>query len=352
MLRKVGKLFRKKQSGSSSSASPYEKHVGNYEATMCDMSTNIVSFPRVHGNSAVMSVASADHDRCLSGAQNSNTVLSDVTSGKIIKQWTGHSKEVTKVVYSSIADIYVSGSRDKTVCVWKIDQWAPVCRCIGHELVVTGVTVNASGSLICSGSRDNTVRLWSAETGICLRKSALAQNLVTHVRWSNSNHIIAQSGEDKTIHFWDSRNLEVVLSTKAKQYIQTWCDISEDDRYILSSSNGFGGQGCEVTLWDIRSVNQPVREFYGHFETVSACCFLVPQHTLISTCSNDGSVRLWNVNSGDCACVLSLPESGPLTSIACDTKNNIFVSSLRTGVQVLTVLSAHDSKRLVRTAEF
>jgi len=348
MLRKFSKLLRKKQPASSS----YEKHVENNESSHCDISTNVVSFPRVHGSSAVMSVVSADNDRCLTGAQDSKIVLTDTTSGEIIDQWTGHSREVTKVVCNTIAGIYVSASRDRSINIWKCNQLTPVRQCIGHELVVTGVTTNASGTLILSGSRDNTVRLWNAETGICVKKTALAQNLVTHVRWSNNDYVIAQSGEDKTIHLWDSRNLDLVLTTSAKQYIQTWCDISEDDRYVLSSSNGFGGRGCEVTLWDIRSANQPIREFYGHFETVGACCFLLAQQTCISACSNDGSVRLWNLNSGECNGVLSLTNSGPLTSIACDMKSHIFVSSLNAGVQVLTVLSTRDSKCLVRTAEF
>ena len=47
---------------------------------------------------------------------------------------------------------------------------------------------------------------------------------------------------------WDSRTLEVTHTFPRKQYIQTCCDISEDNNYLLSCSNGFGGQGCEATV--------------------------------------------------------------------------------------------------------
>lgn len=47
---------------------------------------------------------------------------------------------------------------------------------------------------------------------------------------------------------WDSRAWQVTNTFPAKQYIQTHCDISPNGNYLVSSSNGFGGQGCEATV--------------------------------------------------------------------------------------------------------
>ena len=47
---------------------------------------------------------------------------------------------------------------------------------------------------------------------------------------------------------WDSRSWQVTNTFPAKQYIQTHCDVSFNGHYMLSSSNGFGGQGCEATV--------------------------------------------------------------------------------------------------------
>ena len=47
---------------------------------------------------------------------------------------------------------------------------------------------------------------------------------------------------------WDARTLAVATELPRKQYIQTCCDVSADQRYCLSASNGFGGQGCEATV--------------------------------------------------------------------------------------------------------
>ena len=192
-----------------------------------------------------------------------------------------------------------------------------------------------------SGSRDNTVRLWDVAGGQCIRMTALAQNLVTHVCWGRAtgSWLVAQSSEDKTVRLWDMRSLHVAVTTTPKQYIQTCCDLSgADDRLCISASNGFGGNGCEATLWDLRSGAQPLREFIGHFETVNGCCFLLsPTRFMAATCSNDGTIRLWDCDTGITLATLSIPASGPLTSIAADGANTLYVSSYFAGIQVASV---------------
>lgn len=47
---------------------------------------------------------------------------------------------------------------------------------------------------------------------------------------------------------WDSRELRVAHTFPGKQHIQTCCDVSQDGRYVLSSSSGFAGEGCEATV--------------------------------------------------------------------------------------------------------
>lgn len=53
---------------------------------------------------------------------------------------------------------------------------------------------------------------------------------------------------------WDSRAWQVTNTFPAKQYIQTHCDVSPNGNYLVSSSNGFGGQGCEATVRPLEGV--------------------------------------------------------------------------------------------------
>ncbi|XP_043355067.1 WD repeat-containing protein 31 isoform X13 [Dermochelys coriacea] len=126
---------------------------------------------------------------------------------------------------------------------------------------------------------------------------------VTHLCWVPAEPFVIQTSEDKTIRIWDSRELQVAHTFPVKQYIQTYCDVSQDGRYCISSSNGFGGEGCEATLWDLRQTRSQVREYKGHFQTTTSCVFLPKGLGLIpvvATSSHDCMVKVWNQDNGVC----------------------------------------------------
>jgi len=359
MLRKVAMLFQRKKSASKP-----------LNADMCHGDNECVSlsspafkqFVCAHGTSEVTTVAAADPLTCLSGTKSGELALCRHTTGQVIQKWSGHEKEITKVACGGQnRELYASASRDRTVHVWWCNsdcaEVVPMCQYSGHDMVITGVSLSPCGSHMFSGSRDNSVRLWDVASGHCVRMMALAQNVVTHVCWSlsSTSWMVAQSSEDKTVRLWDARSLHVAVTTAPKQYIQTCCDISATDgRLCLSSSNGFGGNGCEATLWDLRAASRPLHEFSGHFETVSGCCF-VPSasHFIAATCSNDGTVRLWDCDSGIGLAAVSIPASGPLTSICANVDNSLYVSSFFAGIQLLSVRqNANGTVGLQRAAAF
>lgn len=43
-------------------------------------------------------------------------------------------------------------------------------------------------------------------------------------------------------------SLKTIHSFPKKQYIQSSCHISQDNNYAISTSNGFQGNGCEITV--------------------------------------------------------------------------------------------------------
>ena len=357
MFFKLSKMFRNKKSTSEPANGANNCNV--WSPAHIDACKQFV---HTDGTSEVTSVTVAEPSTCLFGAKNGKLTTCRYTNGEVIQKWSGHEKEITKVACGGQScELYASASRDKTIGVWQRGsdntETGPRCRYSGHDLAVTGVTLSPSGSLMLSGSRDNSVRLWDVTAGQCVRMTAFPQNVVTHVCWSRASgsRMVAQSSEDKTVRLWDTRSLHVAVATPPKQYIQTFCDLSRyDDRHCLSTSNGFGGSGCEATLWDLRACAQPLREFTGHCETVAGGCFVPSSsHFMAATCSNDGTVRLWNCDTGSALATVSIPACGPLTSITADGDGAICVSSLFAGIQVLSIRqNGAGTISLQRTAAF
>lgn len=71
---------------------------------------------------------------------------------------------------------------------------------------------------------------------------------MTDLHWSNDNKLLVQSSEDKELRLWDPMSLKLVFSFPKKQYIQASCYFSNDNNYAISSSNGFQGNGCEISV--------------------------------------------------------------------------------------------------------
>jgi len=78
----------------------------------------------------------------------------------------GHTNGVTSVAFSRDGMHIVSGSIDKTVCIWDVSTGQLVGSPLqGHTSRVTSVAFSPDGMHIVSGSNDKTVCIWDVSTG-------------------------------------------------------------------------------------------------------------------------------------------------------------------------------------------
>nr|XP_004662775.1 WD repeat-containing protein 31 isoform X2 [Jaculus jaculus] len=286
-------------------------------------------------------VAALNSDICVSGGKDKTVVAYNWKTGSVVKRLKGHEREITKIACIPKSSQFFSASRDRTVMMWDLHgSLQPMQQLSGHAMVVTGLAVSPDSSQLCTGSRDNTLLLWDVETGQCVERASVSRNLVTHLCWVPREPYILQASEDKTIRLWDSRGLQVAHMFPTKQHIQTHCEVSVDGHKCISCSNGFEGEGCEATLWDLRQTRNRICEYKGHFQTVASCVFLPTSLALIpviATSAHDSKVKIWNQNTGACLFTLSLDGSGPLTSLAVGDNTSLLCASFHRGVHLLRV---------------
>ncbi|XP_069332788.1 WD repeat-containing protein 31 isoform X1 [Eulemur rufifrons] len=289
----------------------------------------------------VSAVAALNSDLCVSGGKDKTVVAYNWKTGNVVKRFKGHEREITKVACVPKSNQFFSASRDRMVMMWDLHGSSqPRQQLSGHAMVVTGLAVGPDFSQLCTGSRDNTLLLWDVGTGQCVERASVSRNVVTHLCWVPREPYILQTSEDKTIRLWDSRGLQVAHVFPAKQHIQTYCEVSVDGHKCVSCSSGFGGEGCEATLWDLRQTRKRICEYKGHFQTVASCVFLPRALALmpvIATSSHDCKVKIWNQDTGACLFTLSLDGSGPLTSLAVGDTTSLLCASFNRGIHLLRV---------------
>jgi WD40 repeat protein len=204
-----------------------------------------------------------------------------------------HSDRVYSVSFSPDSQLIASGSRDKTVKIWRID--GTLLKTLeSHTERVNSVAFSPDGHLIASGSDDKTVKLWNKE-GELLQTMAGRyphQSYVTSVTFSPDGQRIASASWDNTVKIWH------LDGTLEKTLLQGYSDsvesvrFSPDGRLLVSAS--WDGT---VKLWSLKD-GTLLKTLQGHTSGVLDVEFS-PDGEIIASAGDDNTVILWNLDLDD-----------------------------------------------------
>uniref|UniRef100_A0A914DFL1 Uncharacterized protein n=1 Tax=Acrobeloides nanus TaxID=290746 RepID=A0A914DFL1_9BILA len=279
-----------------------------------------------------------DNINCLAGIRSGmvvscsadkTIVLNNIDTGECVLRWTGHEKEVSKVIYKHNGGKHylLSGSRDTTIKLWMFNQSFAIKTYEGHNMSVMGLAPIDETKFV-SGARDATLKIWDVNTGQIIRNALHNRNMVTHIENIPEVNLLCQTSEDRALKLWDNRDLSLVHQFPRKDHILFHCDVLPDSLYCVTSCGGYNNDGCEITLWDLRQ-RKMLSEFKGHEDSVKCSIFLPQQVTwkrLILSVSDDRTVRVWNTEDGKCLWKEIIPTKSDLTSCVGFADGNVAVS--------------------------
>ena len=182
----------------------------------------------------------------------------------------GHLRRATCAVFSPRSDLLCTGSFDNTLRLWNMDG----CECIGtlegHEDEITCAAFDPRGRMVCSGSADRSLKLWRVVDGRSQRAykglSATASSVAFRPEGANGRGAAGQG------------------------------------------SLVCGGEDGIMWLLDAAKAGRPKR-LKGHTTPVRRLQFHpLDTHVLMSS-SDDGSLRSWNTETGQCLQVLATDAS-------------------------------------------
>jgi guanine nucleotide-binding protein subunit beta-2-like 1 protein len=241
-------------------------------------------------------------------------------------------------------EFLVTGSRDKTLIIWKLDfkTGDNTCgipqKCLtGHNHFVTDLTLSNDNSFVISSSWDKSMRLWDLRSGKCVRQFKGHQKEVFTCSFSGDNRQIFSGGADRTMYLWNTlaeckmtsssapnqtphdhkdwvSKIKFSQSTKNPYYasvgwdgrLKLWTGIFKNTHTIKAhesninaldiSRNGVyvatGGKDQVVKIWDINDMKQPLME-YKCESIINALSFNTTFQWVAA--ATDTGIKIWDI---------------------------------------------------------
>ncbi|MFE3054586.1 TIR domain-containing protein [Nocardia sp. NPDC059239] len=223
----------------------------------------------------------------------------DADSGRSIAAFKPDG-DLTSIAFSPDGHRIVSGGSDKSVRLWDADTLAPIgAPMMGHGGAVTSVAFSPDGRWIISGSEDKTVRLWDADSRLQIGEPIAQTQKVVSIAVSPDGHriVVGSAGTapapgappDMTdsLRMWDvETHVPFGNAMQGHEGVVTGVAFSPNgDRIVSCGTDG------TVRLWD-GNTGQPIRTLAGHTGWVEAVAF-AGYDRIVST-SVDGTLRVWN----------------------------------------------------------
>uniref|UniRef100_A0A6C0J8Z1 Uncharacterized protein n=1 Tax=viral metagenome TaxID=1070528 RepID=A0A6C0J8Z1_9ZZZZ len=156
-------------------------------------------------------IFSSDGSHILSTSSHINegyVVIWNVETGKIVNKFTFHTREIMTISCSSDGSTCASGSRDKTLKIWKIET-GQVLWNFNHPRTVMASTFSHNGKIVCSGDTNGNINLYNIDTFTPIIQINVSPG-VWELTFSPDDEKLASVLSDNTINVYDVKTGKVI----------------------------------------------------------------------------------------------------------------------------------------------
>jgi len=292
--------------------------------TVRDARTGAVRFPEIPHGQYVFSVAySRDGKRIASGSSDKTIKIIDAENGRVLDTLPGHADGVLTVRFSPDGKQLLSGSLDKTARLWDLGTKEVVQTFKGNSWWVWAAEFSPDASRIVTAGQDGKAIVWerrgarSEERGAETRSSLLdPRSLYTQLtefsghdgaiysaRFSPNGDLVATGGYDKLVMIWSPNEVQPIDIARRLEGQPdpkpTYLRLAGHDgpvRCVAFSPNGqlvvSGSEDNSLRVWDVAS-GEGVKTLRGHGSGVRSCAFSPDRKHILA--GDDRRVCVWDL---------------------------------------------------------
>ncbi|XP_070709625.1 apoptotic protease-activating factor 1 [Pempheris klunzingeri] len=166
-----------------------------------------------------------------------------------------------------------------------------------HQGSIYSACFSHDGAKIASCGASKTLKVFRSTSGEKLTEVQAHDDEVLCCAFSPDDHLLATCSSDRKVKVWNVERAMLLRVFEEEHEEQVnYCEFTNTSRRLLLATCS-NDKFMNVKLWNL---NKPSSQntMFGHFEPVNHCCFS-PDDTYVSTSSNDGTVKVFQVSSAN-----------------------------------------------------
>ncbi|RNA40619.1 telomerase component 1-like, partial [Brachionus plicatilis] len=262
---------------------------------------------------------SPDGNLVVCGTKNCQIKLYQTSTAKLIRNFRGHSGNITSVKFVG-NDILCSTSSDGKACLWNVTDGYRIKVLDKHSgHVVRDSCSDSKGTVLITVGWDCGAKIWNTKTGMLDGELKGHTRPVNCVALNNDETMVATGSWDACIRIYNLYDRVRKAVLRGHKTSVRSIGYSFDGVYIASAS--IDG---EVKLWNSKFGTQ-IGSLLGHSMPVNSISFS-PTSKYLATASSDRRVKVWSGTIGKLVKVIDTELSYPLTSVSFYRKTGEYIA--------------------------
>ncbi|QGJ70898.1 Serine/threonine protein kinase [Planctomycetales bacterium 10988] len=273
---------------------------------------------------------SPDSKLLLSGDSNSKARIWRWQDRQMLQEFSQHSKPITACAFSPDQRFALTASEDRVVGIWEVQTGREVGT-LAHDRQVTALAVSRDGSQVLTGTQDAEVHLWDFRRREKIHTMQGHEGRITSVDFSpQGTQALTAGGKDAKL--WDLKAGKLIKTLQSPSLEGTYRYSCWSARFGPDDTTLLTGGELDVILWDAHSGDWI--STMAPQGAVSGLAF-TPDDRFLVTASWDGTLKVWNTDTGYLETSLKSGHLEYINSVAISPLGNLMVTSANDGTAVI-----------------